>query len=128
MIEVETISKDARVMIVEAHHCQFGLTAQLRDGSGRHAPAKKRTGFMTHIWFVAEAFNRKCQGGHPHAWLTEGRAAKAAVYPDGLCEAVCLGTQRQIAYELENTTRALCLHGKTWWDSLARMGKSRRST
>ena len=91
----EELSRDARVLIVEAHQCQFGLTAKLRDGSGQHAPAKKTTGFMTNSWYVAEAFNKKCQGDHSHAWLTAGRAAGAAIYPDGLCEAVCIETQRQ---------------------------------
>ena len=38
----------------------------------------------------------KCDGGHKHQQLINGRAKAAAQYPKGLCQAICAGLRRQL--------------------------------
>ena len=52
----------------------------------------KPTRFLTNSPRLADALLRRCGGGHKHVQLVGGdRAAKAAVYPPGLCKAMCKG-------------------------------------
>ena len=81
-------------MISKADLCLFGL--ETTDGQGEIGPARKRTGFMTSSWTVAEELQRTCDGkGHVHNPLLERRAKGADVYPPELCRAICRGVSRQ---------------------------------
>mgnify|MGYP000520954809 CR=1 FL=1 len=80
---------------VVAHQCEFGLQTSA-EGGGR-ASARKPTRFMSSSPAVLEALSRKCQGGHAHATLLGGtRARDAAVYPQGLRQAITLGAAEQL--------------------------------
>ena len=56
-------------------------------------PAKKPTRFATNSWAVAKDLSRTCSckevEGKPKHWLLlAGRASTAALYADGLCDAI----------------------------------------
>ena len=58
-------------------------------------PAQKKTRLMTNSQAIAEELSRKCPGKHQHQQLLGGRAAEAARYPKGLCEAICRGVREE---------------------------------
>ena len=62
-------------------------------------PAKKKTKFMTNSHAIAAELKRVCKGEHEHQQLLSGRAAEAARYPKGLCEAICRGLREEIKWE-----------------------------
>ena len=69
MEEVKKLARDPRVLTVEAHQCQFGLTSPIRRGEVAVGPAKKPTGFMTNCPGIAEQLSRKCDKSHEHVPL-----------------------------------------------------------
>ena len=77
----------------------FGLTTW-QDGKKGAAAAKKSTKFMTNSRAIGNESSRKCDGSHKHQQLLDGRAARAARYADGLCNAICRGIFKE---EEENT-------------------------
>ena len=93
--EVNELAAGCRVTVLQAHPCQYGLTAPVHGMKGVDAPAKNPTGFVANSSFIADQLNLKCAGDHAHAWLTKGRAAKAALYPRKLCGATCTGLNNQ---------------------------------
>lgn len=107
MPEIQELADDPQVLLVQIHQCMFGLTAPLADGSGKEAPAKKPTGILTNSWTLAEKLNKQCSGYHSHAWLTGGRAARAAIYSDKLCEAICIGVTRQKEFDRKFGLKAI---------------------
>ncbi len=70
-----------------------------RGGTGR---AKKPTKFLTNSPEIARELGWRCQGGHCHVPLVGGRAAAAAEYPRGLCEAIVRGLIRQKKLDEKN--------------------------
>ena len=61
--------------------CRFGLKAKGPDGS--EILVKKMTRFLTNSPLLARELGLKCEGGHGHQRLLEGRAYKAQKYsPD----------------------------------------------
>ena len=60
------------------------------------APARKRTKFMTNSPCIAEELSKRCKGHHVHQELINGRAKAAAVYPEPLCKAICIGLMREL--------------------------------
>ena len=44
MKELQALSEDPRVLLVDAHQCPFGLTTSRSDGSGEPAPCKETCG------------------------------------------------------------------------------------
>ena len=73
--------------------CTFGMTQS--DAQGE-ALIKKMTGFMTNSPEIAKQLNSKCSGDHRHIQLFNGRAAKAQVYPDKLCQKIISGLINQM--------------------------------
>jgi len=73
--------------ILEAtcHMCSFGMESCDQEGL---APVKKPTRFLTNRECVKEKLDRRCAGGHRHVHLVEGRAKKAAIYPQELLDAM----------------------------------------
>ena len=61
--------------------------------------AKKPTTFMTNSPHLAAELNVKCDATHSHAHLVDGRAARAAKYPEELCDAICRGIRHHLAHE-----------------------------
>ena len=81
------------VVTVKSHMCCFGMTSIDEDGEGL---VKKPTRYMTNAPLVAEELETFCTGDHRHVKLVGGRAAKAAIYPPQLCEAILRGLKRQL--------------------------------
>ena len=72
---------------VRADQCQYGLQV-------KGIPNKKPTDFMVNGEHMAGMLSRRCQGGHEHQPLTEGRAALAQNYPWKLCQAMIRGAEK----------------------------------
>ena len=66
-------------------------------GAAKHqwVPAKKPSRFMTNSRAIARELSRRCNGQHSHQPLVDGRAKDAAMYPDGLCRAICRGLVKE---------------------------------
>ena len=91
---VGNILKDPRTIVVKTDLCRFGM--KTTDDGGSMGPARKRTGFMTSSWAIAEELEGICRGLHEkHNHLMARRAKDAAVYPPELCMAICRGALRQ---------------------------------
>ena len=61
---------------------------------------------MTTSPCIAEELSKRCKGEHVRQQLIDGRAKDAAIYPEPLCRAICIGLIR----ELEGRTRQIrCL-------------------
>ena len=92
-------------MISVADLCMYGMKTWDKTGK-LGARARKRTKFMTNSPCIAEELSRRCKGEHVHQPLVDGRAKDAAIYPEPLCRAICVGLIR----ELESRTRQIrCL-------------------
>ena len=87
---VQVLVNDPRVQVAVAHQCRYGLTAQ--DDDGKIGAVMKLTRFMTNCPWLVSALGLRCTCKHKHVQLMGGgRAAEAAVYPPGLCQAICSG-------------------------------------
>ena len=72
--------------VATADQCAYGLTT--KDPVHAVLPARKPTRFATKSPAIAEALSRRCEcrggpGLSKHGLLIAGRAAAAAIYPDG---------------------------------------------
>ena len=90
---IQKLLKEEGVQRVVGDQCMYGLKA--REGN-RIGPARKGTGFSTNSPFVAKRLCNRCpnwdgQRVCNHVRLDNGKAAKAQVYPDELCQAICQG-------------------------------------
>ena len=66
------------------------------NNAGDLGPARKRTGFLTSSWAVAEELAGTGDGTHSeHYPLLERRAKDAAIYPPQRCRAISRGAARQ---------------------------------
>ena len=88
--ELVELSLQSDAQATMFHMCQYGIVAQ--DPVGE-APVYKPTKILTNSPTMAELLSRRCQGGHRHILLLNGRAAAAARYPRQLCEAIVQGCQ-----------------------------------
>ena len=52
---------------------------------------KKPTKFMTNSRAGGKELSKRCDGGHEHQPMVDGRAKDAARYPQELCRANCRG-------------------------------------
>ena len=96
MEEVKTLQNAAGVCTTVADQCQYGLKTRGGGGGAGSMPARKRTKFMTNSSEIANELSWKCPKDHLHQALVGGRAHKSAIYPEGLCEAICRGLKREI--------------------------------
>ena len=91
---IKDLMFEKNVEVVEADMCMFGMTTNVK---GKEMAAKKPTKFMSNSPEIVRELARKCRGEHEHGWLVGGaRTKKAAIYPKGLCDAVCRGFKMQI--------------------------------
>ena len=56
---------------------------------------EKGTYLMTNSVAIAKIMAKRCQGGHRHVHLIEGRAAAAAKYTEEFCKELCRGLIEQ---------------------------------
>ena len=71
---------------VQTYMCQFGMVSRTGSVGLDLGPVLKPTGFLTNCPGIARELARKCS-----IHLVGGRAAGAAIYPPGLCRAICRG-------------------------------------
>ena len=90
---VKEIMRDPRAILVKTDLCRFGM--QTTDEAGKLGPARKRTGFLTSSWALAEELTGTCEGQHRHNHLVERRAKGSEIYPPELCRAIARGAARQ---------------------------------
>ena len=88
---VERVLKISGVERVRADQCQYGLQV---SSSGELS--KKPTDFMVNGKNMAKRLSMRCQGGHTHTPLVNGRAKKAEEYPERLCEAMVKGFKEDV--------------------------------
>ena len=83
---------------VTSHMCALGMTSKDEIGVG---PVLKPIRFLSNSMATFAELDRRCPGCSRHVQLLSGRAAKAAIYPRALCQAVCRGlkTQMEVDYE-----------------------------
>jgi len=90
------MAKEEGVVITVADQCMYGLKTWSKDRSIKYMPAIKITKFMTNSPCIAEELSRRCKGQHVHQQLMDGRAKEAAIYPEPLCRAICVGLIREM--------------------------------
>ena len=69
--------------------CMMGMTTTGSDGE--EAAVRKRTGWLSNSQCILNKLAIKCGGSHKHLPLINGRAAAAAVYPEGVCRSILEG-------------------------------------
>ena len=57
---------------------------------------------MSNAVAVLRELDKQCPGSERHVQLMSGRAKDAAIYPKGLCRAVCRGVQRQLDADMRD--------------------------
>ena len=91
---VQRVLKLPGVKRVRGDQCQYELrVAETGELS------KKPTDFMVNGENMAKRLSMRCQGGHTHAQLMNGRAKKAEKYPEKLCEAMVKGFKEDARVE-----------------------------
>ena len=81
---------------VKTHMCQFGMVSKTGCVGSEPGPVLKPTGLSTNSECVALGLGRECARDHKHAPPVAGRAAVAAIYTHGLCQAICGGPATQL--------------------------------
>ena len=64
---------------------------------------------MTNSFWVGLELRTKCDGWHRHQHLMGGRAKAAALYPTGLCQAICAGLRNQLDEGNKEVQQFKCL-------------------
>jgi len=100
---MKEIMKDPRVYQVIGDMWCFSMS---QDDELGEALIRKPTGFMTNAEMIATRLARRCDGGHRHIHLVNGRAKKAEVYPEDLCKEIIRGLRDQMEIDgrLNNTS------------------------
>ena len=96
---LDELRKTKGVHEATGHMCAYGMRA--RDLYGE-APVMKPTRYLTSSRSIQEKLCRRCEGGHRHVQLVSGRAAKAAVYPQELVDAILDGMEVETMGSLYN--------------------------
>ena len=80
--------------------CQFGMVQEDAMGIGH---IKKATRIVSNSAAIDGLLERRCDGGHRHIPLLNGRAKRAAEYPQALCDAFLdgLSMEKQVKIESE---------------------------
>ena len=105
---IRKMLRETGVEVVEADQCMFGLKTWGAQKS-QLVPAKKPTKFMTNSRVIGHEFNRKCDGGHVHQPLIDGRAKDAARYPPALCRAIFRGIAKEKMQRAHGVTAVLSI-------------------
>ena len=110
---VSSMEMQPDVMKVRTDMCQFGMVSHVESGSQELGPVLKPTGFLTNCEYIEKELSRRCDTSHKHVQLMGGRAAAVAIYPEGLCEAICRGLAAQKRQERLNIISSLPMSSKT---------------
>ena len=102
--ELVELREMIEVQSVVLHMCQFGLTSRDSEGPGL---AKKPTRVLTNLPSVAGMIDRKCQGGHRHVTLLDGKAKAAAAYTEEFCNSIIEGVEMYYDW-LNNDAEEMC--------------------
>ena len=96
---IRAVLQDPSVKAVKGHMCAQGM--YITDSSGERRRVFKPTGWMSNSPFILEELSKQCTNlaenpkhYHKHADLQNGRAAKAAVYPEQLCFSILRGMRK----------------------------------
>ena len=95
---------------VQTHMCQFGMKSRTEGQGSELGPVLKPTGFLTNSVHIARELHKTCPRDHKHVNLVGGRAAGAAIYPDGLCQAICRGLAAQKREDKTGGIRSLAMN------------------
>ena len=76
---VRKLAHNTEAFVVRTYMCQYGLKSRDQWGEGL---VEKGTYLMTNSATIARRMAKRCQGGHRHVHLIEGRAAAAAKYTE----------------------------------------------
>ena len=109
MAEVVKLSKEAGVVINVADQCMYGFKTPREGNQKEQQDARKRIKFMTNSFWLGLELKTKCDGSHRHQHLMGGRAKAAAVYPQGLCQAICAGLRNQLDNGAREVQQLKCL-------------------
>jgi hypothetical protein len=94
---------------VLTHMCQFGMTSRTEGQGSVLGPVLKPTGFLANSTHIARELHKTCPRDHKHVHRVGGRAAGAAIYPDGLCQAICRGLAAQKREDRLGKVRSLAM-------------------
>jgi hypothetical protein len=94
--EMTKLEAENDVQRVRTDMCQFGMMSRVGGVGSGLGPVLKPTGFLTNSPYISKELARRCDRSHQHVPLVAGRAAAAAIYPHGLCCAICRGLAAQI--------------------------------
>ena len=70
--------------------------------NGETLPVMKPTRFMSNSQVLLQELSRKCRGCPKHGPLSGKHAKAAAIYPRGLCRAVCQGVRKQLELDRDD--------------------------
>ena len=66
---------------------------------------------MSNAPSILDEFGTLCRGEHQHEPFPNNRVADAAVYPSGLCRAICRGLVREIEMVRDKVRKLLVING-----------------
>ena len=104
--KLETLDDVRKVL---THMCQFGMKSRTEGQGSELGPVLKAAGFPTKGVHIARELHKMCPRDHKHVNLVGGRAAGAAIYPDGLCQAICRGLAAQKREDSTGRVRSLAM-------------------
>ena len=101
--EVERLASLPGVYKVESPMCKWEMVAEDQQGVGY---VRKDTCWLTNSPEMAKCIEGKCEGGHRHVHLINGRARAAQTYPPKLVSAILDGIRRELRVRGELSTLA----------------------
>ena len=103
-VVIDFMMKTPNLFTVTSHMCQFGMTAEGKDGIGS---VFEPTRWLTNSACIISELDRKCPRTHCHVHLVCGKARAAQVYPPALCRAIVKGFARQLKVDLDCSDRPI---------------------
>ena len=106
---------------VQTHMCQFGMVSRMGKVGSALGPALEPTECLTDCPGIVRELARKCPRDHEYAHLVGGRAAGAAIYPPGLCRAICRGLAAQLREDKGGRVRTATMSSSSLKDCHGRL-------
>ena len=92
------------------HMCQFCMKSRTEGQGSELGKVLKPTSFLTNSVHIARELHKTRPRDHKHVNLVDGRAARAAIYPDGLCQTICRGLAAQKREDKTGGIRSLAMN------------------
>ncbi len=86
---IERLANQDGVNTTVGHLCQYGMA--IIDESGASVPIMKPTRWLSSSIQMLRRLGSTCQNEHKHGSLLNGKAARAAIYPQKLCVEILKG-------------------------------------